>query len=273
MPKARSITRAMDDLRTGFQQRELWLALGWQDIKQRYRRSVLGPFWITISTGLQAGAMGGFFAMLLNRPISEFLPYVTVGMIVWNLIYASIIEGSEIFVANEGLIKQLPSALSVHVYRLVWRQLLFLVHNLAIYVLLVAVFGIWRHLHWTALLAIPALGLLVLNALWVAIVFGIFSTRHRDLLPIITSATVTLFILTPVTWPTDVTQGSTGITERVRLLEWIPTFHYLEIIREPLLGQASHPNHWIIVGVITILGWALAIAAMTKYRARVPYWV
>ncbi len=105
-----------------------------------------------------------------------------------------------------------------------WRQLLFLVRNLAIYVLAVAVFGTWHHLNWTVLLAIPALGLLVLNAVWVAIVFGIFSARHRDLLPILTSATLTLFILTPVTWPTDLTQGPAGTAGRVRLLEWVPTF-------------------------------------------------
>lgn len=94
-PDSRSFFRAAADLRNGLHQRELWLALGWQDIKQRYSRSVLGPFWITISTGLQAAAMGGFIAMLMNRPVSEFLPYVAVGMIVWNLIHVSIIDGSE----------------------------------------------------------------------------------------------------------------------------------------------------------------------------------
>ncbi|MET0199645.1 MAG: ABC transporter permease, partial [Rhodococcus fascians] len=44
--------RAFRDLKTGFNQRELWLHLGWQDIKQRYRRSVIGPFWITIATAV-----------------------------------------------------------------------------------------------------------------------------------------------------------------------------------------------------------------------------
>ena len=47
---SQSFKRAFGDLRTGFSQRELWLHLGWQDIKQRYRRSVIGPFWITIAT-------------------------------------------------------------------------------------------------------------------------------------------------------------------------------------------------------------------------------
>ena len=107
--------RAFGDLRTGFNQRELWLHLGWQDIKQRYRRSVIGPFWITIATGVQAIAMGLLYSVLLDIDLREFLPHVTVGLIIWNLISAAILEGGDVFVANEGLIKQLPSALSVHV--------------------------------------------------------------------------------------------------------------------------------------------------------------
>ncbi|MGH3773371.1 MAG: ABC transporter permease, partial [Pseudonocardiaceae bacterium] len=42
---SRSWGRAVGDLRTGWQQRGLWGHLGWQDIRQGYRRSVIGPFW------------------------------------------------------------------------------------------------------------------------------------------------------------------------------------------------------------------------------------
>ena len=98
-------------------------------------------------------------------------------------------EGSEVFIANEGLIKQLPSALSVHVYRLVWRQILFFAHNMVIYLVLLVAFAVWADLNWTVLLAIPALVLLLLNAMWVSLVFGIFSTRYRDIAPILGSTT------------------------------------------------------------------------------------
>ncbi|WP_245672809.1 ABC transporter permease [Aldersonia kunmingensis] len=266
--------RGFRDLRQGLTQRELWLSLGWQDIKQRYRRSVLGPFWITIATGLQAAAMGILYSALLDIPLSEFLPYVTVGLIVWNLISASILEGSEVFIANEGLIKQLPSALSVHVYRLVWRQMLFLAHNLVIYLVLLVAFSVWRDLDWSVLLAIPALVLLLLNAMWVSLVFGIFSTRYRDIAPILSSTTLMLFVLTPVMWTTKSLEAQGGdVAERARLAELVPTFHYLEIVRAPLLGEPCEAYHWYIVIGITVVGWAVALLALQKYRARVPYWV
>lgn len=273
VPDSQTFRRAFQDFAGGFAQRELWLSLGWQDIKQRYRRSVLGPFWITIATGLQAVAMGVLYAALLGQPLREYLPYVTVGLIIWNVISASILEGSEVFIANEGLIKQLPSALSVHVYRLVWRQLLFFAHNMVIYLVMLAAFGVWRHLGVASLMAIPAIVLIFLNSMWVSIVFGIFSTRYRDIAPILGSTTLMLFVLTPVMWTTKTLQLQMGNGDRAKLAELVPTFHYLEIVRAPLLGEPQEPRHWVVVGVITLVGWIVAILAMKQFRSRVPYWV
>nr|WP_086006334.1 ABC transporter permease [Nocardia araoensis] len=273
VPDSQTFRRAFQDFAGGFAQRELWLSLGWQDIKQRYRRSVLGPFWITIATGLQAVAMGVLYAALLGQPLREYLPYVTVGLIIWNVISASILEGSEVFIANEGLIKQLPSALSVHVYRLVWRQLLFFAHNMVIYLVMLAAFGVWRHLGVASLMAIPAIALIFLNSMWVSIVFGIFSTRYRDIAPILGSTTLMLFVLTPVMWTTKTLQSQMGNGDRAKLAELVPTFHYLEIVRAPLLGEPQELRHWLVVGTITLLGWIVAILAMKQFRSRVPYWV
>jgi ABC-2 type transport system permease protein len=266
--------RAFGDLRTGFNQRELWLHLGWQDIKQRYRRSVIGPFWITIATGVQAIAMGLLYSVLLDIDLREFLPHVTVGLIIWNLISAAILEGGDVFVANEGLIKQLPSALSVHVYRLVWRQLLLLGHNLLIYVIIIAIFWPPGGLHWTVIFAIPALVLILLNAVWVSILFGIIATRYRDIAPILNSFVTLMFFMTPIVWTTSgLVQMGGEAAKRAKLVEINPLFHYLDIIRAPLIGEDQQAYHWYIVLGFTVVGWALAIVALKKYRARVPYWV
>ncbi|MEV5647825.1 ABC transporter permease [Nocardia sp. NPDC052254] len=274
MSDSQTFPRAFKDLREGFSQRELWLSLGWQDIKQRYRRSVIGPFWITIATGVQAAAMGILYAAILNQDLWTYLPYVTIGLIVWNVINASILEGSDVFIANEGLIKQLPSALSVHVYRLVWRQFLFFAHNIVIYLVMLLAFSVWKHLDWSVVLAVPAIALLFLNSAWISIVFGILSTRYRDIAPILGSMTLMLFVLTPVMWTTKSLHDQGGaVSERAKLVELNPTYHYLEIVRAPLLGDVVHARSWLVVGVITVIGWALAILALKQYRSRVPYWV
>src|SRR6188472_1474896 len=123
--------------------------------------------WISIATGTMAVAFGGLYSKLFKLELSEDLPYVTLCLIIWNLINASILEGADVFVANEGLIKQLPTPLSVHVYRLVWRQMILFAHNIIIFVVIAIIFPKpWK---WTDLAVIPALGLIVLNMVWVSL--------------------------------------------------------------------------------------------------------
>lgn len=268
--QSRTFARAWSDLVVGFGKRELWLHLGWQDIKQRYRRSVLGPFWITIATGTMAVALGGLYSQLFHLKLAEHLPYVTLGLIIWNMINAAIIEGADVFIANEGLIKQLPTPLSVHVYRLVWRQVLLFAHNIIIFVVIAIIFPQpWK---WTDLTFIPALALIVANCVWVALCFGILATRYRDISPLLFSLVQLLFYMTPIIW-NDQTLRDQGAGGWAKIIEFNPLLHYVDIVRAPLLGADQELRHWIVVIVCTVLGWVMAAFAMRQYRARVPYWV
>lgn len=269
---SRSYARAFEDLKAGFNQRELWAHLGWQDIKQRYRRSLLGPIWITIATGATATAMGLMYSVLFGQDLKVLLPHITLGLIVWGMISGCILEGAAVFSSNVGLITQLPAPLSVHVYRMVWRQVLLFAHNLIIYFILLAVFQI--PIHWTVFTAFVALGLLALNGVWIGLVAGIVATRFRDIQPILESAVQLLFFMTPIVWMTDtIRQNGGDYAERARLAELNPLYHYLEIIRAPMLGQDQAAYHWYIVLAFTVTGWALALWALRNYRARVAYWV
>jgi ABC-2 type transport system permease protein len=268
--RSKTLAKAWWDLSSGFARRELWLHLGWQDIKQRYRRSLLGPIWITIATGTTAVAMGGLYSKLFHLQLSEHLPYVTLGLIIWNLINASILEGADVFVANEGLIKQLPAPLSVHIYRLVWRQLILFGHNIVIYVIIAIIYPKpWR---WTDVSVVPALGLIVLNCIWVSVVFGILGTRYRDISPLLFSVVQLLFFMTPIIWNEN-TLAAQGAGRWGKIVELNPLLHYLDIVRAPLLGAHQEVRHWVVVLVLTAIGWVLATFALRQYRARVAYWV
>src|SRR6476469_1436476 len=243
-PGPPSWRRAFDDLRGGWRQRPLWGYLGWQDIKQRYRRSVLGPLWISITMGVIATAL-----------------------LIWNFVSGCILEGSEVFIANEGLIRFLPAPLTLHVYRLVWRQTLFFAHNLVVWALLMIIFQ--QPVHWSSLLAIPAFAVLALNGAWIAVLAGIVATRFRDIPPIIVSLTQLLFFMTPIVWSYE-RLSSNPLAAYVELN---PVMHFVEILREPLLGQEIVARHWIVAGVITVVGCGAALLCLRNYRARVAYWV
>ena len=268
--QSKTLARARADLTDGFRRHELWLHLGWQDIKQRYRRSVLGPFWITIGTATTAIAMGGLYSKLFHLDLAVHLPYVTLGLIIWNLLNAAILEGADVFVANEGLIKQLPTPLSVHVYRLVWRQLILFAHNIVIYVPIAIIFP--KPWSWADLAVIPALALIMLNCVWVALCFGILATRYRDIAPLLFSVVQLLFLMTPIIWNYD-TLRAQGATRWMAFIEFNPLFHFMDLMRMPLLGGHQALRHWAVVLGLTVLGWTVALAVLCQYRARVAYWV
>ena len=272
-PAGSSFKAAFIDLRRGWGQRSLWGHLGWQDIRQRYRRSVLGPIWITISMAVTAIALGILYAGLFGNDLEVQLPYILVGFIVWGFIAGCIAEGAEVFIANEGLIKHLPAPLSVHVYRLVWRQMLLFAHNMIVYLVMLLVFP--QPLKWTVLWVVPAFALLALNGAWVALFVGIVTTRFRDIMPITQSIVQLMFFLTPIVWIYDDLKANANptIAERAQYVEFNPFLHFLEIVRQPLLGQDQLVRHWIIVAVITVVGWALTLLVLRKYRSRISYWV
>ncbi|MEV4311304.1 ABC transporter permease [Actinocrispum sp. NPDC049592] len=289
---SKSFARAWEDIRTGVRSTELWGHLGWQDIKQRYRRSVIGPLWITLGMAVTAIGLGLLYSQLLGQQISTFLPYITVGFIVWNFIVGCVIEGTETFIRNEGLIKHLPAPLTVYALRTVWRQTLMMLHNLLVYVVLVAIFfptlsepyrlqdGGHQHpgLSWLVLLAIPAFLLLAFNGVWVTLFFGIISTRYRDIPQVINAFIQLVFFGTPIVWTTDTllrfSGGDPGTASwRVLIAELNPMYHYVEIIRAPLIGNEQSWHHWAVVGGFTVFGWILAVVALRNFRARIPYWV
>src|SRR2546430_5899264 len=131
-PTSKTFARAIEDIRGGLRERELWSHLGWQDIKQRYRRSVLGPFWITISQGVLALGLGLLDSQLFHQHVATFLPYIATGFIVWGFISGCLTEGMETFISNEGLIRHLPAPMTVYALRTVWRQTLMFGHNIIV---------------------------------------------------------------------------------------------------------------------------------------------
>src|SRR5262249_49146207 len=139
LPKS-NLEKAWRDITQGVTGVHMWLMLAWQEVRQRYRRSLLGPFWLTISMGALLGAMGPLYGRLFGHSMASYFPYLAIGFVVWALIAGMINEGCNAFIASEGLIKQTRMPLSVHVMRVVCRNLIVSVHHLAIVVVVLAIF-------------------------------------------------------------------------------------------------------------------------------------
>lgn len=262
-----SIDAALADIVTAVKRYSLVGMLGWQDVRQRYRRSAVGPFWLTISMGIMIGTIGVVFGQIFNSPIEEFLPFLAAGMILWGLISASLIEGCTSLIGAESIIKQLPIPLFVHILRTLWRNILIFGHNIVIFPLVMLV--VQKPLGFEALLSIPGFALLVLNLTWISLILSIVCARYRDLTQIIASVLQIAFYLTPIMWLPNLLPERTS----TYLLNLNPIYHLMQIVRAPLLGQSVSAVSWWAAGGMALLGWCMAIMIYGRYKHRIAYWL
>ena len=241
--------------------------LGWQDVKQRYRRSKLGPFWLTISMGVMIGALGLVFGGIFKTPMREFLPFLAAGIILWTYISTVIIEGCTAFSSSDAIIKQLPLPLSLHVMRVLWRNLVILAHNIVILPLLFVIF--LKSPSSTILLAIPGLILTTLTLGWVALLCGVLCTRYRDLSQIVASLLQVAFYLTPIIWMPSLLSGRKSFV----FLDINPFYHLVEVVRSPILGVAPSLTSWLVCLGMVLFGWLLTLVIYGRYKARLSYWL
>jgi ABC-2 type transport system permease protein/lipopolysaccharide transport system permease protein len=256
---------ALADIVDGIVRWPLWVKLGWNDILKRYRRSVLGPFWLTASMGMMITVLGVLYASLFNTPVQDFLPYLCVGILVWTLVSSFLVESGTLFSGAESFIKQVRLPFSVYVYQSTWSKLIIFAHNLIIYGVVLAYFRIWPGA--TALLAIPGLMLVVFNGAVASLSIGVMSARFRDIPQFISSIVQLLFFVTPVMW-------HPGLLRQHRfLLDWNPFYHLLEIVRQPMLGSSPTAENYVAVLLSSLLNIAVCSAIFVRFRSRIAYWI
>lgn len=239
--------------------------LGWLEVKQRYRRSVLGPFWLTISTGAMVGGMGPLYGRLFGLDISTYFPFLAIGFVVWLFLAGIITDACTAFTVAEGYIKQLKLPFTVHILRMVWRNLIIFAHNSVIVFLVILVWppAVTAHL----LLIPPALLLIAINGIWIGLSLGLLCARFRDIPQIVSSLVQVAFFLTPVMWQADM------LGRNQWAAAWNPLYHFLEVVRSPLVAATTNWFSWAVVLGITVVGYTAAFLLFARFRARIAYWV
>jgi len=259
------LKEAFADLIDGLKRWEVWSTLGWHDIRQRYRRSIVGPFWLTLSMGIMVAGLAYLYAGMFGQNIENYLPYVATGMIIFSLISTIAQEGSSVFISSASLILQLRAPLSIYIYQMIWRNLLIFAHNISIYVVVLLFAKI--DIGWNILLSFAGLFLILLSGVWIGVVLGGLSARFRDVPPIVGSIMQVAFFLTPVFWTPS------SIPDRQIFVHLNPFYYLVEIVRMPLLGKTPPLSIWLVVIGLNCLGAVIALFFYARYRNRIAYWV
>ena len=264
-PTTGAAALALRDITDGLLHWRLWGLMGWQDIKQRYRRSMLGPFWLTLSMGILVGTLGVLYGVLFGVAIDDYLPFLTLGFLAWGLISGIITDGCTAFIDSEHFIKQIKLPFSTFVYRVLWRNLIIFAHNFVIYLVVALVFAIWPGA--AGLLLLSGLVLIAANAIWAGLLLGMVCARFRDVPQIVTSLLQVAFFLTPIIWMPQL------LGNRIAFVHVNHFYHFVELIRGPLLGQVPAPLTWAVVLGVTAGGWLMTFLVFRRFRDRIPYWL
>lgn len=260
--------KAIQDFSNAIKNSHIWFLLAWQDIQLRYRRSVIGPFWITLSMSIMVYTMGFLYAHLWKVPVAEYFPYLASGSLAWGLISSIMIESTETYLFSAGLIKQIKMPYLIHIHRMCARNFIIFAHNAFIMGPIYFLFHQQFTLNYSYLLLLPNIFLLYTVFILFANIVSMICARYRDLGQIVKSFVQVLFFLTPVMWKVDV------LPSNIRLWVYLnPLYHFIELIRQPLIGGfASLASYQMIIACL-LIGLLLNRLLFVPYRARIVYWI
>jgi ABC-type polysaccharide/polyol phosphate export permease len=241
------------------------LFMAWSDTRARYRRSVLGPLWLTLGTAIGVIGLGVLWSALLKADRATFIPSLAVGLIVWQWIAATLTEATGVFVRQSNVIRNLRLPYFLHPLQLVLRHLINLGHNLLIVVVMLAVLAV--PVEWVTLMVLPGLALVVLNLAWLVLLLGTLGARFRDIEYAVASFMPLLFFLSPVVFRPD------HLGAHAWMVWMNPLSHLIEVVRAPLLGGVPPWFVYAAVCAQLLVGWLVTLALFNARRNRLAFWV
>ena len=259
------VGKALQDFKEGLRLWRVWSYFAWVDVTGKYRRSVLGPLWISggmVSTSL---ALAIVFGAIFGNPLTEILPYIMSGILAWQLASLPIAGGADVFVAAGGVIKSQRFPFWFHLFRFTTRELIVFAHNFIVFYIVVALVRNFNLPHWQV---IPALVLVSAFAAVYSCLLGMLAARYRDLRFMLPFMSQIIFFMTPVFW-----RAENIMDERRIIFIYNPLYYMITILRNPVLGVGTPVSYWLASLFFLGVGVLIWLVAFSIYRKRIPFWV
>lgn len=239
--------------------------LAWADTKARYKKSVIGPFWPTLTNVFGILGLGLVWGTLLKQDMNTFIPQLTVGLIVWQLIAGALTDGPQTFVRHAGMVRNVAMPSWFFSVRALAKHLINLMHNFIILVCVMLYYKVPLNLNtW---LVLPGFFLVTLNLYWILHGLGLVGARFRDIELLITSLVPLLFFISPVIYRADQLPAALNVV-------WMNPFSYMiEAIRTPLLGNAPDPLTWYVLMAMLLIGSGLTWLHQRTQGKNLAFWV
>ena len=255
-----------EDLVGGLRHWRVWHLLGVRELRHRYARSKLGQLWLMLSTGSMIGVLGGVWSLLWNQPLQDIMPFFGASLILWTYLSQVLTDCTAAFVTHGNLYRNQKMHFSVSIYALIYKNTLMLVHSLIIIVVLVVGFGV--PINWYLLQIIPALVLTWIGLMWLGYLVAMTCVRYRDIIQVITTWLMVVFFVTPIMWKPDFLPPKYSL-----IIDLNPMAQFLELLRNPFMGQPVSTYAWVVTAIIAVPGMMLALPIIGRYQRRVIFWM
>jgi len=242
-----------------WRRRYFWTALAVNDLRTRYRRSVLGIGWSLLHPIAMTLVLALAFSRIFKINLAEYLPFLMTGNAIWNYICSSVNEGCQTFIRAEGYIRSHNAPLMIYAFRTTLTVVFHFVITLLVTVLFMVCLG-RSPFNLAFLTLIPSLVVLFIFGFSVTVLLGFANAYFPDAQHLSVVGLQILFYLTPVMYPPDILEKP----ELKAVLAWNPLGSFVTLIREPLM-YARTPGFGTIA-VACILTAALFAAACYVLR-------
>jgi ABC-type polysaccharide/polyol phosphate export permease len=260
-----SFSYAINDITKALSQPHLLLNLIKQSFFARYQGTLLGGFWLTLTTFMMVAGLGVLYSRILGSNLSEYFPYVAIGIIVWGLISTLVNEGASVFLAASVAFNQAPIPKSTFVFRMIGVSVIALAFKCIVVVGILGYFQIAPSTK-DILIALLGIGLILWTGFWFTLIFGTIGTRFRDIGQLTNAGITFAFFITPVFWMSD------RLGDLSFVVTFNPLYHYINLVRGSLLGYPDtlESLYWVLATttLITISGFTV----YGLFARRISYW-
>jgi ABC-type polysaccharide/polyol phosphate export permease len=252
------------DIRRGLSMWKGWISLARQDVASSYRRTALGPFWISLQQVAFVAGIGVLYSQLLKVDGRDHIPLVAYGISIWGLFTRMVQSSSGVFIDGGGSIRSSNLPRSFFVFHFVARDFMIFLNSVLVLALIPLLYR--RTPHPSALIAVP-IGIVCILSLGVG--FGLWlgplSVRYRDVNVGVGSLLQIALFLTPIFWNPK-TLGESHWAVKFNPLGWI-----VNLIREPLLGQMIDVRTLVLVFLFTVVNLTVGFVTFAKRRLGISY--
>ena len=235
------------------------------DIKIRYRNTILGPFWSTLSLGVTLVILGFIWTKVFSINHYEYIPNLYLSYIFWVWISDTLTDSITVFNENKDIVHNYNIPIFFLNFKIVIRNFFIFLHN---FPLIFAIFYIYKiELGFNILFFIIPIFLTLTFLFFLSIIISIACSYFDDFKQATLIFIKIFFYITPILWLPEM------LGDKQFLLFYNPFFHIIELLKNTLLSPTLLINSFLMVVIMNVLTLIFSIIIYKTLNKKIIHWI